>query len=71
MVKKRNENVKNTNFMMNNNKMLKEHLKIKNSILYSELVPLTRDVTCSKLSRKGKNISDKKLSEEHTLNFYS
>ena len=49
MVKKRNENVKNTNFMMNNNKMLKEHLKIKNSILYSELVPLTRDVTCSKL----------------------
>ena len=56
---------------MNNNKMLKEHLKIKNSILYSELVPLTRDVTCSKLQKKGKNISDKKLSEEHTLNFYS
>ena len=56
---------------MNNNKMLKEHLKIKNSILYSELVPLTRDVTCSKLSRKGKNISDKKLSEEHNLNFHS
>ena len=71
MVKKRNENVKNTNFMMNNNKMLKEQLKIKNSILYSELVPLTRDVTCSKLQKKGKNISDKKLSEEHTLNFYS
>ena len=29
-------------------------LKIQNSILYSELAPLTRDVTCSKLSREEK-----------------
>ena len=43
-----------------------KYMQIKSSILYCELVPLTRDVTCSKLQRYLENISDKKLSVEHT-----
>ena len=46
LVKKRNENDKNTIFTMRNNK---EGKKSKQSILYSELILLTRDATCSKL----------------------
>ena len=53
----------------NNKKILKQYLKIQNSILYSELAPLTRDVTCAKLSRERKNIGDKKLPVEHTPKF--
>ena len=36
-------------------------------ILYSELVPPTCDVTCSKPKRDGENVSDKKLSVENIL----
>ena len=42
--KKRNENDKKHIFHDE-----KEQKKAQNSILYSELTPLTRDVTCSKL----------------------
>ena len=52
---------------MNTNKKLpKMYMEIKISILYSELTPLTREVTCSKLYRDGKNTTVQKFSVEHT-----
>ena len=48
-------------------KMSKNYMKTQNSILYSELAPMTRDETCSRLQRYGENVGDKKLSVEHTL----
>ena len=47
--------------------MPKKYIK-KVCILFSEL-PLTRDITCSKLQRDGENIIDDKLSVRHTPNF--
>ena len=38
-------------------------------MLYSELVPLTPEITWSKLNRYGENIGDKKLSVEHTRSY--
>ena len=35
--------------MKNNNKNTKKYTEIWSSIIYSELAPLTRDVTCPKL----------------------
>ena len=52
--------------MKNNKKWHKSECKYQCSILYSKLAPLTHDVTCSKLSKYGENIRDKKLSVEQT-----
>ena len=62
-----NKEMKVLNFMTKNNqKILQKYKKAQNSsILYSELAPLTRYVTSSKLHRDGKDIGDKKLSMEH------
>ena len=46
--------------------MSKEYLETLGSILYSELAPLARDVTCFKLQRYRENRGDKKLIVEHT-----
>ena len=52
---------------MNTNKKLpKMYMEIKISILYSELTPLTRDATCCKLYRDGKNTTVQKFSVEVT-----
>ena len=57
-----------TNFMMKNNKtMPKKFMQPCSCILYSELVPPTCDVTCSKPKRDEENVSDKKLSVENIL----
>ena len=37
------------------------------TILYYEITPLIRDVTCSKLKRYREKICDVKLSAKHTL----
>ena len=50
-MKKRNENHKNTEFMMKNN--VYESI---NWYFYYKLAPLTRDVICTKLYRDGENI---------------
>ena len=48
-MRKRNENDKNTKFVMKNNKkMPKKYIKVLSNIFY-ELATLTRDVTWSKL----------------------
>ena len=68
--KKRDENDKNTNFLdEKQQKNAKRKVYVNISILYSELAPLTRDVTCSKLQRYGENTGDKKLSVEQTPSF--
>ena len=66
-VKRRNENDKNKLFNEKQQKNAKKVFDNIRNILYCEHATLTRDVTCSKLWRYGGNISDKKLSVEHTL----
>ena len=66
-IKKGNEIDKNKHFLMKNKKMPKNFMEIWCSNLSYELTLLTRDETCSKLWRCGKNIVDKKLSVEQTL----
>ena len=46
---------------------MKKYMLIQSSILYSELAPLTCDVTCSKLYRCRENVVVKKLSVEQTI----
>ena len=67
-----NKEMKVLNFMTKNNKkILQKYKKAQNSsILYSELAPLTRYVTSSKLHRDEKDIGDKKLSMEHVPIFH-
>ena len=53
-------------FLLKNNKNAKKvYVSIKQHFYY-EHATLTRDITCSKLQRYGKNIGDKRLSVEHT-----
>ena len=52
--------------MKNNKKMSKKYMKTQSNILYSEIFPLTRDITSSKRQGYRENIGDKKLSVEHT-----
>ena len=67
--KKKKENDKNTNFMMNdNNKVPKMYIWItKCNTLCSGIAPLIRDAACSKLQRGGENITKQKLSVEYAL----
>ena len=53
---------------MKSKKNFKKDMYKQNCILYSELAPLIRDVTCSKIWRDRINIVDKKLcgTVEHT-----
>ena len=46
--------------------MSKYYIETYSSILHSELVPLINDVACFKLQRDRKNITDQRLSMEHT-----
>ena len=66
LYQKKNENDKNTIFLMKN-QMPKSISRYK-VIVYSKLTPLTHDVTCSKFWRYEEDIGDKKISVEHTLN---
>ena len=47
-------------------KCLKSKCKQKIATFYSEIVPLTRDVTNSNIWRYGEHTDDTKLSGEHT-----
>ena len=61
-----NENDKNTNFLMKNIKKMQENMQAQSIVLYSELAQLTHDAACFKIERYRENISDQKLSAEHT-----
>ena len=54
--------------MKNNKKYKKRICEQKVAFFFPNTLPLTRDVTFSKLQRQGENIGDRKLSAEHALN---
>ena len=66
-MQKRNENDKNTNFIMKNNKNVsKTYTKHNAAFFILKSPPLTR-VTCFKLQRDAENIADPRLTVKHTL----
>ena len=72
--KNKNKNHKKTLKFYNEKKKKKKKknqkilLKKKKKLFFIKKPPLTGDVTCFKLKSERKNIGDKKLSMEHTLN---